>query len=37
VAPARRFGLSLVGFLRAGRFNVYSAPERLVAEPDELA
>ena len=31
VATARRFGLTLVGFLRGGRFNVYSAPERLRA------
>jgi FdhD protein len=29
VATARRFNLTLVGFLREGRFNVYSAPERL--------
>jgi FdhD protein len=29
VATARRFGLTLVGFLRSGRFNVYSVPERL--------
>ena len=31
VATARRFDLTLVGFLRDGRFNVYSAPERLKA------
>jgi FdhD protein len=31
VATARRFGVTLVGFLRGGRFNVYSAPERLKA------
>jgi len=31
VATARRFGLTLAGFLRGGRFNVYSAPERLRA------
>ena len=29
VATARRFGLTLVGFLRPDRFNVYSGPERL--------
>jgi FdhD protein len=29
VATARRFDLTLAGFLRDGRFNVYSAPERL--------
>ena len=29
VATARRFDLTLVGFLRNCRFNVYSAPERL--------
>ena len=29
VATAARFGLTLVGFLRGERFNVYSAPERI--------
>lgn len=29
VATAARFGLTLVGFLRGERFNVYSAPERV--------
>jgi FdhD protein len=29
VALAREFNQTLVGFLRGGRFNVYSAPERL--------
>src|SRR5438132_2250019 len=29
VATARRFGLTLAGFLKKDRFNVYSAPERL--------
>jgi FdhD protein len=31
VALAREFNQSLVGFLKRDRFNVYSAPERLVA------
>jgi FdhD protein len=31
VATARRFNLTLAGFLRDGRFNVYSAPERLTS------
>ena len=31
VATARRFDLTLVGFLRGARFNVYSSPERLKA------
>jgi FdhD protein len=30
VQTAQRFGLTLVGFLREGRFNIYSAPERVV-------
>ena len=29
VATAQRFGLTLVGFLRGSRFNVYSRPERI--------
>jgi FdhD protein len=29
VATAERFGMTLVGFLREDRFNVYTAPERL--------
>ena len=29
VATAVRFGLTLVGFMRGERFNVYSAPERV--------
>jgi FdhD protein len=32
VVTARRFGLTLAGFLRDGRFNVYTAPERLGAQ-----
>lgn len=31
VATARRFQMTLVGFLRGARFNVYSSPERLQA------
>ncbi len=33
VAMAREFNQTLVGFLREGRFNVYSSPERLGAAP----
>jgi FdhD protein len=29
VATAERFGMTLVGFLRDDRFNVYTAPERI--------
>ena len=31
VATAERFGVTLIGFLRANRFNVYSAPSRVVS------
>jgi FdhD protein len=31
VDVARRFNITLVGFLRGNRFNVYSAPERVCA------
>ncbi len=33
VEVARRFNLTLIGFAREGRFNVYSAPERLTLSP----
>ena len=29
VATAERFGMTLVGFLREDRFNVYTSPERI--------
>ena len=32
VATARRFGMTLVGFVRASRMNVYSGPERVRGE-----
>ncbi|HET7370776.1 MAG TPA: formate dehydrogenase accessory sulfurtransferase FdhD [Gammaproteobacteria bacterium] len=33
VSLAREFGVTLVGFLRGQRFNIYSAPERIGKEP----
>lgn len=35
VSVAVRFNLTLVGFLREGRFNVYSGRERIAAQPAE--
>ena len=32
VDAGRRFGMTLVGFLRGSRFNIYSHPERITAE-----
>jgi FdhD protein len=32
VETAREFGMTLIGFLREDRFNVYTAPERVCAE-----
>ncbi len=34
VQTALRFGMTLLGFVREGRFNVYSAPERLAVAPE---
>ena len=33
VTLAREFGITLIGFLRGERCNVYSAPERVVESP----
>jgi FdhD protein len=33
VDAGRRFGMTLVGFLRGSRFNIYTHAERIVAEP----
>jgi FdhD protein len=33
IATARRFGLTVAGFVREGRFNLYSAGERLAGVP----
>ncbi|HYU31597.1 MAG TPA: formate dehydrogenase accessory sulfurtransferase FdhD [Thermoanaerobaculia bacterium] len=37
VEVAERFGLTLVGFLRGDRFNIYAGPERIVGAPEEAA
>ncbi len=29
VDAARRFGITLIGFLRGSRFNIYTGPERI--------
>jgi FdhD protein len=33
VDVAREFGMTLVGFLRGNRFNVYAGSERIQLEP----
>lgn len=37
VEAAERFGMTVVGFVREGRFNVYSHPERVVLQSTEPA
>ena len=36
VATAARFGVTLVGFLRDGRFNIYSRPQRIAGAHSEV-